>query len=233
MELRNFSGSKRGARIHLEKRIPAPGGLGGGSSNAAIALLGLARLWEIEIGADDLLAIAGRLGSDVAFFLYGGTALGTGRGEIVEPMPEHEHESILIVTPFIDVSTADAFKGLNAPNLTNTDSKRILQFCRRDAQSLEIRQSTLVNDFEKTVFGFQPEIRRIRDLLLENGASAAHLSGSGASVFAVFDKEETRQATIDALEKEKNWRKFAVATISRSQYRDALKPCISLLPISF
>ncbi|MEO8041728.1 MAG: 4-(cytidine 5'-diphospho)-2-C-methyl-D-erythritol kinase, partial [Acidobacteriota bacterium] len=84
--LREKAGVSHGARIHLDKRIPAPGGLGGGSSNAATALLVLNTLWNLDIATDDLHAVAESLGSDVPFFLYGGTALGMGRGEIVEPI---------------------------------------------------------------------------------------------------------------------------------------------------
>ena len=87
---------------------------------------------------------------------------------------------------------------------------------------LDLRQTVLNNDFEASVFAIEPEIRLVKEKLLELGAEQALLSGSGASVFAVFDKEETRQTTLKALE-DKNWRKFVVATISRTQYREALE----------
>jgi 4-diphosphocytidyl-2-C-methyl-D-erythritol kinase len=224
--LREKFGIKTGAKIHLEKRIPAPGGLGGGSSNAAIALVGLARLWQIEIKFAELCEIGARLGSDVPFFFFGGSALGAGRGTEIFPLDEAEREEkfMLVVAPQIDVPTAEAFAGLNAARLTNRSSKSILKICRIEAEKLNLRQSALINDFEPTVFRIQPEIKRVKEKLLEFGASSALMSGSGASVFAVFDKEETRQATINALEeKEPNWRKFAVATISRTRYREALE----------
>jgi 4-diphosphocytidyl-2-C-methyl-D-erythritol kinase len=212
-----------GAAIHLEKQIPSPGGLGGGSSNAAVTLIGLSRLWRLKATRDDLLQIAAEIGSDVPFFLTGGTALGTGRGEIVEPIPELAASEMLVVTPDVDVSTAKAFAKLNAPNLTKTEPNRILRVCRLEAESLDLRHTELKNDFEPSAFLAYPEIRRVKETLLELGAVNAAMSGSGASVFAIFDKQETRQAAQKALEHESSWRKFAVATISRSSYREALQ----------
>ncbi len=226
-------GVKSGAKIHLEKRIPAPGGLGGGSSNAAVALLGLATLWNLEIEFEKLVEIGAKLGSDVPFFFYGGTAFATGRGTEIVAMEDFDEKFLLIVTPNIEVSTAEAFARFNAPYLTNETSKSILKICQNEADSFKSRQKILSNDFEKSVFEFQPEIRRVKEKLLNSGARQAVLSGSGASVFAEFDKEETRQATLKALEEETNWRKFAVATVSRNQYREAFKICERLFPISF
>ncbi len=223
----------KGANIHLEKRIPAPGGLGGGSSNAAIALLGLAVLWDLDVRREKLVEIGGRLGSDVPFFLYGGTAAGSGRGTEIFPLQDVNENHLLIVTPDINVSTAEAFARTNAPYLTKESSKSILKICQNEAERFQKGQKKFSNDFEKSVFGVEPEIGRVKKRLLESGAKQALLSGSGASVFALFDKVETRQATQKALENEKNWRQFAVATVDRDEYRAALKKCERLFPISF
>jgi 4-diphosphocytidyl-2-C-methyl-D-erythritol kinase len=231
--LRDEFGVTEGAKIHLEKRIPAPGGLGGGSSNAAVALLGLATLWNLDAEFEKLLKIGAKLGSDVPFFFYGGTAFATGRGTEIAQMEDFEEKFLLIVTPAVEVSTAEAFARFNAPYLTNETSKSILKICQNEADSFKSRQKTLSNDFEKSVFEFQPEVGRVKEKLLGSGARQAVLSGSGASVFAIFDKEETRQATLKALEEETNWRKFAVATVSRNIYREAFKKCERLFPISF
>lgn len=222
--LKEVFNCRKGAKIHLEKKIPSPGGLGGGSSNAAVALLGLTMLWEIETPFENLVEIAGKLGSDVPFFLYGGTALGFGRGEKIELIEEVKEKFLLLVTPPIAISTAAAFARLNKPNLTNFSAKSILKLCRNEVQNINVRHQKLTNDFEQSVFALYPEVRRVKEKLLELGAAQALLSGSGASVFALFDKKETRQATIKALEKEKNWRMFAVATVSRSEYWKALCP---------
>lgn len=221
--LQKHFGQKKGARIHLEKRIPSPGGLGGGSADAAVALLGLARLWNRRISRHDLCQIGQELGADVPFFFYGGTAAATGRGTEIHPIDELEEKFMLLVTPPVSVSTAAAYGKLNAPRLTNPDSKSILKICFDEAETLKSRQSELKNDFEKTIFGIAPEIERVKETLLTLGAERALMSGSGASVFAIFENEETRQATIKALEGEQTWRQFAVATISREKYRDALR----------
>ncbi|MEP7149238.1 MAG: 4-(cytidine 5'-diphospho)-2-C-methyl-D-erythritol kinase [Acidobacteriota bacterium] len=223
LALSDAVGGAHGARIHLEKRIPAPGGLGGGSSNAATVLLGLRKLWNLELNIDELHLIAERLGSDVPFFLYGGTALGMGRGEIVEPIGDFEAESMLVVTPKVAVATREAFKRVGARALTKQESKRRLQICRFDLESADFNHTAFKNDFEISVFAAYPEVERAKIALLDLGAERAMLSGSGGSVFAIFDKEETRQTVMKALDDEVNWRKFAVATISRNEYREALK----------
>ncbi|MEP6849563.1 MAG: 4-(cytidine 5'-diphospho)-2-C-methyl-D-erythritol kinase [Acidobacteriota bacterium] len=221
-ELQTHYGLRRGARIFLEKRIPSPGGLGGGSSNAAVALLGLAELWELDVSLSDLLQIAAVLGSDVPFFLYGGTALGAGRGEVIEPINDIYEQFLLLVTPDEAVATGEVFGRITAASLTKTDPESILRVCRLAAKSGDLRNKTLANDLEAVAFPAYPEIARVKNTLLDLGAAHTLMSGSGASVFAIFDKEETRQAAIKALDLESTWRKFAVATISRNEYREAL-----------
>lgn len=230
--LRERSGAGDGARLHLEKTIPSPGGLGGASSNAAVALIGLSHLWDIRPAPEDLMSMALELGSDVPFFLVGGTALGTGRGEVLEVLDDVEEPFMTVVTPGFGISTKEAFTGLNAENLTTPDLESTLVVCRRDARNFRVNQGDLTNDFEASIFQRAPEIQAIRAALIEKGARLAQMSGSGSSVFAVFDKEETRQATLEAIA-EQNWRMFAVATLSRTRFREALNPCHSLLPISF
>jgi 4-diphosphocytidyl-2-C-methyl-D-erythritol kinase len=221
--LRERYSVKQGAKIRLEKKIPSPGGLGGGSSNAAVALIGLKRLWDLDISDDDLLQIAAELGSDVPFFLHGGTAIGTGRGEMIEPIADKMAGPMLVVTPKKRVSTPKAYAAIGASNLTNEASNRILRVCRNEAESLDPLHSVLINDFESSVFAAFPEIGEVKRTLLDLGASNAVLSGSGASVVGIFDKEETRQAAIKALDIRSTWRKFAVAAISRDEYRGALR----------
>jgi 4-diphosphocytidyl-2-C-methyl-D-erythritol kinase len=220
--LQHELGVKRGAKIHLEKHIPSPGGLGGGSSNAAVALMGLSRLWDLAPTEEDLLRFAAWLGSDVPFFVAGGTALGTGRGEQISELGDIEAQKLLIVSPAVDISTADVFGSLGAPSLTNTAPDTNLTVCRKGVESFDPRHSELKNDLEQTVFAQYPEVERVRNTLLELGAVKAAMSGSGASVFGIFDKQETRQAAINALAPTRSWRKFVVSTVSRSEYRDML-----------
>jgi 4-diphosphocytidyl-2-C-methyl-D-erythritol kinase len=222
-ELRKRFKIDQGARINLIKTIPAPGGLGGGSSNAAITLLGLSKLWRLRTDPTSLHELAASIGSDVPFFLSGGTAFGSGRGEQIEVLPDLAVGPMLIVTPDVAVSTPEAFYRLSAPNLTKQALNRNLSVCRNEAKSPDLLHSALKNDLESSVFEAYQEVGRVKETLLALGARNAVMSGSGASVFALFDKEETRQAALKALDNEVNWRKFAVAAISRSEYREALK----------
>lgn len=220
--LADHTGTQIAARIRLVKRIPWPGGLGGGSSNAIVALIGLTRLWNINVDIAIYVKIAAALGSDVPFFLFGGTAIGSGRGTDIEPVRDVGAKYIVIVTPQIAVSTAEAFNALSRDTLTKAAADRILRVCRSSTGSFDSYLRTMENDFENTVFAAHPEIGEVKNTLLELGATSALMSGSGASVFGLFDTEETRQTAMKALDDHVNWRKFAVATISRKQYREAL-----------
>lgn len=220
--LRERSGVRKGASMHLKKRIPSPGGLGGGSSNAAVALIGLNRLWDLDLTTEELVETAVELGSDVPFFLSGGTAVGTGTGTSVHAVKDIDGQFLLIVTPAVNVATKDAYARLNAQNLTTSDLERILFVCRSDAESLDLKHSALRNDMEAAVSAAYPEVGRVKKRLIELGAANALMSGSGASVFAVFEKEETRQTALKALDDEVTWRKFAVAAVSREEYREKM-----------
>jgi 4-diphosphocytidyl-2-C-methyl-D-erythritol kinase len=211
-----------GAAIHLRKEVPYPGGLGGGSSNAAATLIGLRRLWNLDLDDAELSEIASELGADVPFFLHGGTAIGTGRGDVIEPIDDVTAENMLIITPEVKISTGDVFGSLDARALTSDNREHILTVCRNEARSFDPLHSVLKNDLEDSVFAAYPEVKRVKETLLGLGAVNAAMSGSGGSVFAVFDNKETRQAAQKALDQESTWRKFAVSTISRAQYREAL-----------
>ncbi|HEX9930581.1 MAG TPA: 4-(cytidine 5'-diphospho)-2-C-methyl-D-erythritol kinase [Pyrinomonadaceae bacterium] len=220
----------KGARIHLEKRIPSPGGLGGGSSDAAVALIALAHLWEIKTNKNELSEIGAKLGADVPFFLTGGTALGTGLGTEIELLPDVPKTPLLIITPDENVPTGEAYQALDAPLLTNEMSKTILEICRFEAKNADFLQTGLHNDFEKTIFRLRPEIARVKSRLLQAGASGALLSGSGASVFAIFDNIESRQQAVRLFgQNEPTWRVCSCETISRAEYRKQLEPCWNLL----
>ena len=146
-----------------------------------------------------------------------------GRGDIVEELPDIDIGPMMIVTPDVAVSTPEAYYRLSAPSLTKAALDRNLQVCRNEAKSPDLLHLELKNDLETSVFETFPEVRRVKRTLLALGAQNAAMSGSGASIFAIFDKEETRQAALKALDKEVNWRKFAVAAISRDEYREALR----------
>lgn len=227
--LREQYGVRKGVAIHLEKVIPVEGGLGGGSSNAAIALLGLSHLWEIKTNKQELTEIGASLGADVPFFLTGGTALGTGPGTEVRPVNEVVAEHLLIVKPNAKVSTADAYKSLNAPALTKAGSDIILSISRADEQFTDFYPDALHNDFEPVVFHQKPEIERALNALLNVGARRALLAGSGSSVFGVFDNQKAQVGAIDALREERGWQLFPCATLSRAEYLASLGDCAAPL----
>ncbi len=213
---------KTGAKIHLEKHIPAPGGLGGGSSNAAVALIGLHKLWNLNYAFEDLRDIGKRLGSDVPFFFCGGTALGTGRGTEISLLDDFSESKLLIVTPNVDVSTKTAFARLKVPDLTNKTSKSILQICCDTVSLPSLQLSALKNDFEPVIFEIEPEIREVKEKLVSGGAVCALMSGSGASVFGVFETEEKRRHALKMM-REKDWRVFSAETIAHAAYRKSVR----------
>jgi 4-diphosphocytidyl-2-C-methyl-D-erythritol kinase len=220
---------ERGARIRLEKSIPAGGGLGGGSSNAAVALIGLAQLWRIETTREELAELGARLGADVPFFFTGGCALGTGRGTEVASLPNAARGSILVVTPRVKISTADAYEALNAPALTKEFAPVNLLISRTEANFAGALPTARVNDFEPVIFQQHPEIERARDALLRAGARDASLSGSGSSVFGVFESESGVERARVRLRVEEGWQVFPCATLSREDYRGAFGACAKFL----
>ncbi len=227
--LRRRSRTRRGARIELEKHIPAGGGLGGGSSDAAIALVGLSHLWELETNARELAEIGAELGADVPFFFTGGTALGTGLGTEITALDDASAEHLLIVTPGERVSTAEAYRALGAPTLTKPESAVMLPVSRVEAQIAGPLHDVMGNDFERVIFPLRPGIARARDTLLELGAHGAGLSGSGSSVYGVFENEETKERAYAALGIETAWQVFRCRTLSRAEYRDAFGTCAAFL----
>lgn len=152
--------------IHIDKRIPAGGGLGGGSSNAAATLVTLSKMFGIDA---PLERIALQLGSDVPFFLLGGRAHGAGRGEILTPLPDLDVVPLLLVMPRERVSTAEAFRIVKIGGNAN-------------------------NDFEEPVFTKYPRLREYKQRLIDAGATFASMTGSGSSIFGVFADDATRDA---------------------------------------
>lgn len=220
--LRERYSIRRGVRIRLEKSIPAEAGLGGGSSDAAATLIALAFLWEIEMSADDLAQIAEGLGSDVPFFLYGGTARATGRGSAVKPLEDSPQKHLLVIKPNASISTAKAYSRLNRAALTSSDSKPILVHSQASNSSVSIDLNVLHNDFEPTAFQLEPEIERAKVALLKSGARAAMLSGSGSAVFGIFENQDAQERAIQAIELETGWRAFPCKTVGRNDYQRAL-----------
>lgn len=212
-----------GCRIHLEKRIPMEAGLGGGSSNAAVTLLGLARLWQLKTMSDDLRGVAAKLGADVPFFLSGGCALGTGTGETISQLQDPPKKHLVLIKPNAQVSTKMAYQAFDSVALTSTVPETILAVSRDEADFDDSNPWRLDNDFEKVIFDIEPEIARARAALLNAGARKVMLAGSGSSVFGIFDDLDEQVRAAGLIEAEAGWRVFPCVTISRNEYSRALE----------
>ena len=181
---------KAWVRFVLRKNIPMGAGLGGGSSNAAAVLLALPALAGKTIPQPELVRLGASLGSDVPFFLYGGTALGLGRGTELYPLPDQPSRVALVVASGIHVSTADAYRKLNRANpLTSSPDSLILGEFQSVAWALNgsgFDQIPLKNDFEQAVFAAHPELAALTRKLRRSGAKPALMTGSGSALFGLF-----------------------------------------------
>jgi 4-diphosphocytidyl-2-C-methyl-D-erythritol kinase len=219
------------ASFHLKKHIPTGAGLGGGSSDAAAVLLALPPLARKALAADKLFMLAEQLGSDVPFFLQGGTALGLGRGEELYPLPDLPAAHGLLVVPEIHSSTADAYRDLS-PRLTSIPLQNKLnsfqqQVWRGGGNGLIAADD---NDFEGVVFGRYPELRQIKEQLLHFGAKPAAMTGSGSAIFGIFAKtgqlERAKKLFLDGRQEDKAV--FPISFLSRAQYRSAWRRALKL-----
>lgn len=175
-------------KIHIEKRIPPGGGLGGGSSNAATALKVLSAMFGIDASLPE---IALSLGSDVPFFLVGGTAFATGRGDVLTPLAGVPPVPLLLLLPEEKVLTREAFRALRS-----FSAPLGLERSRAVAGDLYAHQGELVNDFEAPVFEMLPRLRELRERLLGAGASWARMSGSGSTLVGAFRETASRDAAL-------------------------------------
>jgi 4-diphosphocytidyl-2-C-methyl-D-erythritol kinase len=204
---------RTGIHAVLYKRIPAGRGLGGGSSDAAAALIGLLRLTGRKLSAPRLLEIASKLGADVPFFLGGGRALGVGRGDEIYPLPDLPRRTVLVVSPTsIAVPTRDAYAWVSSTLTDPRPASKIHSFC---ALCWSTQWSALSNGFEKAVFTRHPRLRIIKRRLLQGGAAEAALAGSGSAVFGVFPDPAQARRTARSFPDD---RAFVVRTLSRKEY---------------
>jgi 4-diphosphocytidyl-2-C-methyl-D-erythritol kinase len=219
-------GVRSGVEIELKKKIPAGRGLGGGSSDAAAALLGFLRLNGKKLDAGRLFELAASLGADVPFFLQGGTALGVSKGDEIYPLPDGGKKYLLVVSPTaIHIPTPDAYSWLKArpvyggrtrqaaTTLTkHAEASRIWGFC---ALCWSAQGGGLSNDFEGPVFRRHPRLKQIKRVLLQNGAAEASLAGSGSAVFGVFPSPVTARRAAVGFPHDQT---FVCETISRDRY---------------
>ncbi len=209
-------GEPLGVHIRLEKKIPIGSGLGGGSSNAAATMLGLEQLFEKRLSRDQRFEMGGQLGSDVPFFLVGGTALGLGRGSEVYPLRERLEKHVLVLIPPFPVSTINAYSRASLTLTRRVNASNIPVFCSDYQESLEGGRLP-ENDFEKTVLEDREELRELKKDLIRSGAGVSGLTGSGAALFGFFDSEEAIERAQQFFSAEKA-RVIRTKTLGRDQY---------------
>ena len=214
---RRTLGIRRGVEVELEKDIPAARGLGGGSSDAAAAMVGLLRLVGVRLSAEEIARLGAQTGADVPYFFYGGRALGVGRGDDVYPLQDATPAWVVLVSPPFVIPTRQAYRwAAGREKLTLRRGAAIIGSRRLPPDALWAAG----NDFEAVVFPRFPELARIKRALLRAGARRAGLSGSGSTVFGLFSRRAAaeraaavwaRRATV-----------FLGETLSRARYRQAL-----------
>ncbi len=221
-----YSGEPRDTFVRLDKAIPMQAGLGGGSADAAAALMALARLWvggRDGLGPQLLRDIAASLGADVPFFLWGGTALGLGRGEEIYPLVDLPRHFVVLVLPQFGVSTAEAYAWYDEERASGPRSEQPL----REMQVLPVpwpsRAAQMVNDLEGPVVLRHPEIAQVKVQLRQAGAVGASMSGSGSAVYGLFRTRAAATAAARTL-KRPGWRILVTRTLTRFEYERAARP---------
>jgi 4-diphosphocytidyl-2-C-methyl-D-erythritol kinase len=215
---------RQGVEIEITKRIPVAGGLGGGSSNAAAVLLALDRLWRVGLGPDGLHPLARRLGADVPFFLLGGTALGLARGDEVYPLRPQVEAEVVVVDPGIPVSTAAVFARCDAALTPRENGPTIFRFVSSNLERRGDAFRRLCNDLEPAALEEAPDlggqVRRIRGILVQEGALLTSLSGSGSSYFGLFREVRQARRAHSALS-EAGFRTVRSRTLTLDRYRQS------------
>jgi 4-diphosphocytidyl-2-C-methyl-D-erythritol kinase len=216
----DFAGIKKGVRVTIQKRIPTAAGLGGGSSNAAMTLMALQKLWNVKLAPRDLFELGARLGADVPFFFLGGTCLGIGKGDEVYPLADIKAEHLLLVNAGILVPTRDVYANLPS-RLTNpgavTKMPTSFETVYASVTTPE-EQIRVQNDLEIPVLACHQLLGEIKERLGRAGASGVLMSGSGSTIFAIFDSESARSNAQRELS-QNGWWCAPARTLGRDEYQ--------------
>jgi 4-diphosphocytidyl-2-C-methyl-D-erythritol kinase len=215
------AGISNGARLHLDKRIPVGGGLGGGSADAAATLVLLDRLWGCDLDEMGLHRLAAALGSDVPFFLHGGLALGIGRGDEVFPLPDEAELATVVVVPNVRISTAEVYRSHDGQLTSHRQKGNLYAFAAGLRGKLDWR--AMANELEEIVVRSWPEVGEGLRVLRSSGSLHASLSGSGAASYAVFDDPVAARRAADKLPAD--WFVHVGSTLPRRSAGLVVKRC--------
>ncbi|OPY10956.1 MAG: 4-diphosphocytidyl-2-C-methyl-D-erythritol kinase [Syntrophus sp. PtaB.Bin001] len=204
----SLAGCSSGVNITIHKKIPLAAGLGGGSSNAAVTLLALNELFRLNFRAEDLMKIGATLGADVPFFLFHGPAWAFGIGDRLEAALDIPSFWFVLVNPGFEVSTKTVYESLNL-GLT----KEIIHYSIPRFRAREDLIAGLYNDLENVTFKMHPSLQLIKDSLILNGATGALMSGSGPTVFGIFDTEDKAKDAKNTLDQSKTWAVFLAHSV--------------------
>ena len=209
--LREAADCGKGARIRLHKDVPVAAGLGGGSSDAAATLKGLNLLWGLGLSLDDLAPVAERLGSDVPFFLHGGTAMAYGRGERIRPLPPADLKWMVVLAPPIEVprKTGSLYSRLGEAYFTKGALTRKL--AARIQGGGDVPPQFLFNAFDSLAFDAFPGLEDYWSTFHSLGAREIHLAGSGPSIFAPVSRKEVGTAMHLMLRRRYGWDAYMVS----------------------
>ena len=226
--LKKTAGSRTGVKIKLQKKIPVGAGLGGGASNAAVALLALNQLWDCQLGETKLVELATQLGSDVPFFLVGGTAVGSGRGAEVFPLPDTlGPTSLIALYPHLEISTRKAYALGNwgrysgTQRLTEADVETTMQDLLRAVDRKGEGWSFLENDFEDVLFDHYPVLVEAREALRREGCERVLLCGSGSTLLGFGSENQVKEAA-EAVSRKGIGEIFLCRVLPREKYKQAL-----------
>ncbi|SLL37198.1 4-diphosphocytidyl-2-C-methyl-D-erythritol kinase [Mycobacteroides abscessus subsp. abscessus] len=188
---------KKGVEIKIEKNIPVAAGLAGGSSDAAAVLRGLNKLWDLGLTLDELAVIGAEIGSDVSFCVYGGTALATGRGEIIKELPAPPVCWVILAKPFIGVSTADIYKRLDVETIDHPNTEKMIESIA--LKDYDRMCESVGNVLENVTLSLYPEVAQIKEQIYKFGADAVLMSGSGPTVFGLIQHDSRMNRVYNGL----------------------------------
>lgn len=191
-------GIQKGVHIKLDKHIPVSAGLAGGSSDAAATLRGLNRLWQLDLSIEELKRLGEEIGSDVPFCVQGKTALATGRGEQLTPLPSPPHCWVILAKPAVNVSTAEIYRRLDLQAIVERPQTEWLieALERKDYKAM---CASLGNVLESSTLPLYPQVEQLKSCMIRLGADGVLMSGSGPTVFGLVQKESKARSIYNGL----------------------------------